>query len=586
MSAPHQVRFRKSTPTGPDGAVLVFFEDSLSPLEISKGLLEELCRQVNEGAMAKGGPTEIGGLLTAPKVAAGPVAVARLAPLRIEHRFGPTFHLSPADFEALEQAVGLAHRNPVEAVVGFYRSRTRGDEIPRETDQEILDRLERLYPDYETDFRYFLVLTPLSNTLMEVSVARRQDGAWHEWQNFKLRTQPMSLVPEAREAEKEQRGTPGKVGLPPGIDRMPVAPPKPPARAAAEGFPQSWAWTAGIALAVLAIATGVNLWISAKRAEPAAVSQPAPAAEPGGRTGFAANPEGGMWKLTWNRDQVAALHPSGAMLSIRDGDNEQQVPLTEADLATGTVFYTPKNGSLVFGLILVTPGGVPVEEHVRVLQAEAAAPRPPATAEPRVRIEHEVRILRPFVAPVKAAEAPGRSKSVPAELAPPPALRAAGTTPTWTLPVPMQSPSAPAPTPSAPAPTPSVAAPTPNAPAPAREATAAIPLARPPAPATPAPATPPQPLRNVYLPPKPIRQMPAVLPANISLPTAQKVQVRVEIDARGRVTRVNPVERNAAKFPLVDAAAQAARYWLFEPAQENGHPVASEMLLNFQFAAR
>jgi hypothetical protein len=40
---------------------------------------------------------------------------------------------------------------------------------------------------------------------------------------------------------------------------------------------------------------------------------------------FAANPEGSMWKLTWHRDAVAPLQPSGAVLAIRDGANEQRL---------------------------------------------------------------------------------------------------------------------------------------------------------------------------------------------------------------------------------------------------------------------
>ena len=156
-------------------------------------------------------------------------------------------------------------------------------------------------------------------------------------------------------------------------------PPRPQERAG--NIPRLWLYGA-IALVVLAGATGANFWITTHRSEPVPLLKET-AAKQSIRTGFAANLEGSMWKLTWNRDAVAALHPSGAVLSIRDGDNEQRESLTEADLSRGTVVYTPQTGSLLFSLLLLTPGSLPVEEHIRVLETRSGSDTLKVKPEPK-----------------------------------------------------------------------------------------------------------------------------------------------------------------------------------------------------------
>jgi hypothetical protein len=61
------------------------------------------------------------------------------------------------------------------------------------------------------------------------------------------------------------------------------------------------------------------------------------------------------------------------------------------------------------------------------------------------------------------------------------------------------------------------------------------------------------------------------------------VEVLVDIDAHGKVTKVNPVGETAANAPLMISAAHAASSWVFAPAQMNGHAVPSQMNLIFKF---
>ena len=58
--------------------------------------------------------------------------------------------------------------------------------------------------------------------------------------------------------------------------------------------------------------------------------------------------------------------------------------------------------------------------------------------------------------------------------------------------------------------------------------------------------------------------------------------MRMEIGADGRVKTAEIIASSG--FPLLDAAALAAvKTWRYEPAQENGHPVAEERRVAVQF---
>jgi len=62
-----------------------------------------------------------------------------------------------------------------------------------------------------------------------------------------------------------------------------------------------------------------------------------------------------------------------------------------------------------------------------------------------------------------------------------------------------------------------------------------------------------------------------------------EVQVRVHVDAYGKVVQATPVQRTVANYEFVNSATTAAMTWLFTPAKENGRPVAGEAVLTFKF---
>src|SRR5215472_3509902 len=111
---------------------------------------------------------------------------------------------------------------------------------------------------------------------------------------------------------------------------------------------------------------GSLYWISQRYASANGVSRLESRTPP--RTGFSASRDGAAWKLTWDSAAVEALKPTGATLSIQDGAGQQDIPLTAADLSSGTVYYTPKSGDLAFRFEVRRDGATAAEERVRMVE--------------------------------------------------------------------------------------------------------------------------------------------------------------------------------------------------------------------------
>ena len=559
---------------------LVFHQDSPTPLIIRKGVRETICSHVDEGmrALRRGG-AEVGGLLIAPKTSGGSVSVEQLVTIPIEYRFGPSFRLSASDFNFLEQMVAAVQERSSDAVVGFYRSWTRGAARLRDQDLEIFQAVERACTSYAEDFRFFMVLAPASKDVLSIQVAIRQDQSWDEWQSHRVSAQPLDsvLATPQPEALPETPRPPAPPPQPPAPPLQPVSPPPAPRVAASEpprpaasatGARRVPAWLYGAAsIVLLAGAIAVYSWMNF-HPQPPVPAAGLPAAVPGARTGFAANPQGNMWKLTWNRDAVAALHPTGAVLSIRDGDNERQIPLAEADLASGMVFYTPQSGNLIFKFAVATSGSTPVEEHVRVLAAAPAVRKPAEPGVPIVGNDHNVTAWRPFTGLPESHESTSANSASAMDVHPPPVLPVPGNVALG----PSVAANALLPkAPSAPPRHPEIA----PVPAPVPRTLSTV-VALPPARAPEIPAAPVN-----YIGPRPVRRVGAS--ANLEAGGPTSVQVRVEIDAAGKVGNVEALGMNAANYRLAQAAIRAAHLWRFEPARENGRPVRSTIYLNFHF---
>jgi hypothetical protein len=113
-------------------------------------------------------------------------------------------------------------------------------------------------------------------------------------------------------------------------------------------------------------------------------------------------------------------------------------------------------------------------------------------------------------------------------------------------------------------------------------------LMRAPAPVTPPPGPETTPrITPRITPPKATYKAPPVIAAGIRprIKGTIPVDVRVQIDARGRVVSATPVTKQHPGLEkyLAGRAVQAARLWRFEPARENGNPVAGSQIIHFTF---
>ena len=88
------------------------------------------------------------------------------------------------------------------------------------------------------------------------------------------------------------------------------------------------------------------------------------------------------------------------------------------------------------------------------------------------------------------------------------------------------------------------------------------------------------PLKTNYSGPRPISQ---VIPRAANAPAGTQVQVLVEIDAKGKVTKTRPVGWTPTNASLMILAVRAATSWVFDPAVLNGRAVPSQMTLIFKF---
>ena len=598
-------RFEGQPPKTKD---VVFCERSAYPLAVPSALVASIWEQVNEGlrAVPRGG-AEVGGLLLGRQSQTGIVLAEEVVPIKIEYRFGPSFHLSDTDLHAIRSLMGSVQKDPSKAVVGFYRSRTRNDSRSQESDSELLAVLEQSHTSFASNFHYYIAFTPLSKLSMTASVSVRKEDGWDDWQHVTLRSNPMSPsdpiefeappkaapapppAPAFEQALARPPATPPPVAYaePPQAFLDPYTPPQPPVRVSAHAenrqlsYPDrmmaisaapepkvrerrvALAWYVGGGVLLAAIGLGGYLRFAAQPQPRVTFSEtpvaPQAPSEATVHTGFAAAREGPLWRLSWDRAAVAALNPTGAVLAIRDGGKEQQVGLSPSDLSSGTILYTPQTGDLLFSLNIVLPGSQLAEEHVRVLEPPHAEVPPPAAreeAEPvRIVSGSRSRALRPF--PPVQGDAPLPSAKRPAAEIPPPPALAASSPASPGLPV-SQTPTVPG----------------------ARSAAANAPpgnLAALPPLSTAAPPA------STTIAPKVLRRVNPTLSGPIPAGVNTDVQLHVDIDAHGVVTRVTPLTSTPDSFSLVEAATRAAKAWTFEPARAAGRPVAGEMILEFHF---
>ncbi len=148
-----------------------------SSLVIPKLLITKIWDHAREGLGGStfGGP-EVGGLIIGRRVADA-VHAEEVIPLPTEDREGRSFQLAAPDKAPIGAIVESA-RGDAKLVVGYYRSRTRGEEVLRASDLVFLRAIETAHDTYRDDFRCCLVLAPKSPSMAALSMAVRQESDW------------------------------------------------------------------------------------------------------------------------------------------------------------------------------------------------------------------------------------------------------------------------------------------------------------------------------------------------------------------------------------------------------------------------
>ncbi len=191
----------------PSGDDLIFGDHPEWSLAIPKCLIQQLWPFVDGAArMLPGRGLEVGGLLVGPKVEGSGVVVDGFIPFPIEYRYGPSFQMSPGDLARIEPLIESAHLDPSKTIVGFYRSRTRGDEALRWGDYQILDEIERVHPSFSADFRCYFILAPVTESDALAHIALRDEGPWYQMLPFRLRSNPPAVNPPSATAKNRRLG--------------------------------------------------------------------------------------------------------------------------------------------------------------------------------------------------------------------------------------------------------------------------------------------------------------------------------------------------------------------------------------------
>jgi len=322
----------------------------------------------------------------------------------------------------------------------------------------------------------------------------------------------------------------------------------------------------GASLAVAAV-TGVKLLPQAldrflnhphSAAVPAAHPSPPSAQPEQSSMGFEATRQNGDLKLTWRRDSAVIRSATSGVLSIQDGNGIREFQLLGEQVRGGSILYSPVSDQVQVQLTVSTPSGNTTESVIVI----------------------NPRVGQPKVQAVKSSAAAAQSPQPPSENA----SRSAS------LKTFRPSPA------SVPAPATSVVLDTPPAltPSPATAEPSSLlnrgPLAAlPPTvrrPSVQTPAVPPATAAPLYYPPEAIQTaQPNLSPSarSVLVRTPKTVGITVSIDEHGKVVKTSAVPGSDAQQPLIDAALDAARGSKFRPARRGDQPVASEMVLRFEF---
>jgi len=330
-----------------------------------------------------------------------------------------------------------------------------------------------------------------------------------------------------------------------------------------------------------------------------------------GEIGLAVKRSQGDLSITWDRSSRLFAGGATGMLLIYDGTSIKSKVLDSRQLQEGQVLYSPLSGDVNVRLVVTTPQGKSRAESVQTMTGELLAPpaRYTPTTPPRIQPDSS---LVSRLAPGSAAKSSGNA---PKSFIPPPPAIPAGTEAAGNPVSPvtrLEGEAAHHQIPVANVPglvfldsiQRSLSArhqiPAANVPVAREDATplpqtvAAIPLPENPPAAVSKPSFTPDHLPEklpvaAIVGPQVVRQVKPQVPAYVlnKITSEQTIDVQVNLNQEGQVVSATVVKRTGALSGLLTSAAvDAARHWVFKPAQRGDRTIPSEHTISFVFSPR
>lgn len=322
---------------------------------------------------------EIGGLLLGSVERGSRTAVhidAHL-PVECEYFSGPSWRLSANDEARLAETIAAASAQGDHSVVGFYRSHTRKDLSPDDSD---LALFANYFPDPAS---VMLLIKPFMSQPGIAGFFFREEGRVHSRHSY------LEFPFRARHAAN---GTPAPEREP--VPAQQTVEPAPMPLLFAGVAPQrhrSWIPLAIVAALVL-IAGGA--WLKLLNTgggvpEPARV-EASPARADTFDLGLTATESGNQVTVEWNRRAPAVLEARRAVLEIQDGAYNDKLDLDGNRLREGKIVYTRIGRQVRFHLEVFTGERRSVSENLDFLTSAPEPAPEPAPVKPKVRAPRRV----------------------------------------------------------------------------------------------------------------------------------------------------------------------------------------------------
>jgi hypothetical protein len=325
---------------------------------------------------------EAGGILTG-RLKIGRVTEISIAGFELiscDYRFGPSFILP--DGGQAEFRSAMNHFDASE-ILGYYRSNTRPDFAPQASDRETI---ERVFPG-------------ASGLLLLIKPSKTLDLTANYFFFERGRLQPMPMGPEF-----SFKGSLQSLPSVPTIATRPAAEIPPPAPVPiqqasvsmaalsasmpAEEFKtgkrrKSLQWEVVAAGFMIAAALALLWWqYRGDKDEETAPTAKAPAAAQAASLGLAIQPGAGSWRVSWDPNSTAARQSEKGVLDITEAASHDRIPLSAAQIHSGSATYRPTADDVTFRLELFGSDNSVVSETYRVLLKPREEASAAATAKP------------------------------------------------------------------------------------------------------------------------------------------------------------------------------------------------------------